>query len=142
MTDALMTQIAKEYMQKMGITDTQYLLVRHLDQPHPHCHLVYNRVGKNGQTISDKNIKIRNAKHKNDTRPLDPSCTCATCRGYTRAYLHHLQKVNDILGARRNSIHNLHFYATIMAEMRKALEEGTFAAWKKKFYEDSARGTD
>ena len=62
MTDALMTQIAKEYMQKMGITDTQYLLVRHLDQPHPHCHLVYNRVGNNGQTISDRNIKIRNAK--------------------------------------------------------------------------------
>ena len=62
MTDALMTQIAKEYMQKMGITDTQYLLVRHLDQPHPHCHLIYNRVGNNGQTISDKNIKIRNAK--------------------------------------------------------------------------------
>ncbi|MDE6778807.1 MAG: relaxase/mobilization nuclease domain-containing protein [Alistipes sp.] len=62
MTDALMTQIAKEYMQRMGITDTQYLLVRHLDQPHPHCHLVYNRVGNNGQTISDKNIKIRNAK--------------------------------------------------------------------------------
>ena len=142
MTDALMTQIAKEYMQKMGITDTQYLLVRHLDQPHPHCHLVYNRVGNNGQTISDRNIKIRNAKHKNDTRPLDPSCTCATCRGYTRAYLHHLQKVNEILGARLNSIHNLHFYATIMAEMRKALEEGTFAAWKKKFYEDRAKGTD
>lgn len=62
MTDALMTQIAKEYMQQMSITDTQYLLVRHLDQPHPHCHLVYNRVGNNGQTISDKNIKIRNAK--------------------------------------------------------------------------------
>ena len=62
MTDALMTQIAKEYMQKMGITDTQYLLVRHLDQPHPHCHLVYNRIGNNGQTISDKNITIRNAK--------------------------------------------------------------------------------
>ena len=62
MTDALMTQIAKEYMQKMGITNTQYLLVRHLDQPHPHCHLVCNRVGYNGQTISDKNIKIRNAK--------------------------------------------------------------------------------
>ena len=62
MTDALMTRIAKEYMQKMGITDTQYLLVRHLDQSHPHCHLVYNRVGNNGQTISDRNIKIRNAK--------------------------------------------------------------------------------
>lgn len=62
MTDALMTRIAKEYMQRMGITDTQYLLVRHLDQPHPHCHLVYNRVGNDRQTISDKNIKIRNGK--------------------------------------------------------------------------------
>ena len=62
MTDALMLDIAKEYMQRMGITDTQYLLVRHLDQPHSHCHLVYNRVGNNGQTISNKNIKIRNAK--------------------------------------------------------------------------------
>ena len=62
MTDAPMTQIAKEYMQKMGITDTQYLLVRHLDRPHPHCHLVYNKVGNDGQTISDKNIKLRNAE--------------------------------------------------------------------------------
>lgn len=62
LTDALMLDITKEYMQHMGITNTQYLLVRHLDQPHPHCHLVYNRVGNNGQTISDKNIKIRNAK--------------------------------------------------------------------------------
>ena len=62
MTDSLMRDIAKEYMQRMGITDTQYLLVRHLDQPHPHCHLVYNRVSNDGHTISDKNIKIRNAK--------------------------------------------------------------------------------
>ena len=75
MTDALLTQIAKEYMQRMGITDTQYLLVRHLDQPHPHCHLVYNRVGNNGQTISDKNIKIRNAK---------------VCRALTEKYGLHL----------------------------------------------------
>lgn len=62
LTDERMTQIAREYMQKMGITDTQYLLVRHLDQPHPHCHLVYNRVSNHGQTISDRNIKLRNAK--------------------------------------------------------------------------------
>ncbi len=75
MTDALMTQITKEYMQKMNITDTQYLLVRHLDQPHPHCHLVYNRVGNDGQTISDKNIKIRNAK---------------VCRALTEKYGLHL----------------------------------------------------
>ena len=75
MTDTLMTQIAKEYMQRMEITDTQYMLVRHLDQPHPHCHLVYNRVGNNGQTISDKNIKIRNAK---------------VCRALTEKYGLHL----------------------------------------------------
>ena len=75
MTDALMLDIAKEYMQRMGITDTQYLLVRHFDQPHPHCHLVYNRVGNNGQTISDKNIKIRNAK---------------VCRALTEKYGLHL----------------------------------------------------
>ncbi len=75
MTDALMLGIAKEYMQRMGITDTQYLLVRHLDQPHPHCHLVYNRVSNNGQTISDKNMKIRNAK---------------VCRALTEKYGLHL----------------------------------------------------
>ena len=62
LTDARMTQIAREYMERMGIRDTQFLLVRHLDQAHPHCHLVYNRVGNNGQTISDKNMKIRNGK--------------------------------------------------------------------------------
>ena len=75
MTDALMRDIAQEYMQRMGITDTQYLLVRHLDQPHPHCHLVYDRVGNNGQTISDKNIKIRNTK---------------VCRALTEKYGLHL----------------------------------------------------
>ena len=62
LTDPLMTQIAKEYMERMGIRDTQFLIVRHTDQAHPHCHIVYNRVGNNGQTISDKNIKIRNGK--------------------------------------------------------------------------------
>ena len=75
LSDSQLADIAKEYMQRMGITDTQYLLVRHLDQSHPHCHLVYNRVGNNGQTISDKNIKIRNAK---------------VCRALTRKYGLHL----------------------------------------------------
>lgn len=62
LTDPVMTQIAREYMERMGIRDTQFLIVRHTDQAHPHCHIVYNRVGNNGQTISDKNIKIRNGK--------------------------------------------------------------------------------
>ena len=62
LTDPVMAQIAREYMECMGIRNTQFLIVRHTDQAHPHCHIVYNRVGNNGQTISDKNIKIRNSK--------------------------------------------------------------------------------
>lgn len=62
LTDPAMAQIAREYMERMGIRDTQFLIVRHTDQAHPHCHIVYNRVGNDGQTISDKNIKIRNGK--------------------------------------------------------------------------------
>ena len=62
LTDPVMTQIAREYMERMGIRNTQFLIVRHTDQAHPHCHIVYNRVGNDGQTISDKNIKIRNGK--------------------------------------------------------------------------------
>lgn len=62
LTDPVMAQIAKEYMERMGIRNTQYLIVRHTDQAHPHCHIVYNRIGNDGQTITDKNIKIRNGK--------------------------------------------------------------------------------
>ncbi len=87
-------------------------------------------------------VKIRNAKYKDDLRPLDPSCSCAACRGYTRAYLHHLQKVNEILGARLNSIHNLHFYLNLMKEIRAALDQGRFNEWKAQFYADRARGVD
>jgi queuine tRNA-ribosyltransferase len=87
-------------------------------------------------------VKIRNAKYKNDLRPVDPTCDCYACRGFTRAYLHHLQKVNEILGARLNSIHNLHYYLNLMQEIRDALDTGNFAAWREKFYEDRARGVD
>jgi queuine tRNA-ribosyltransferase len=74
-------------------------------------------------------VKIRNSRYRSDTRPLDPSCTCATCRGYSRAYLHHLQRVNEILGARLNSIHNLHYYLDLMRQARSAVESGHFAAF-------------
>jgi len=87
-------------------------------------------------------VKIRNAKYKNDLRPVDPTCGCYACRGFTRAYLHHLQKVNEILGARLNSIHNLHYYLNLMQEIRDALDAGNFATWREKFYEDRARGVD
>ena len=85
-------------------------------------------------------IKIRNARYRDDTRPLDPSCDCHTCSHFSRAYLHHLQKSNEITGSRLNTLHNLHFYLKIMAEMRQAIETGTFAQWKAKFHADRARG--
>ncbi len=74
-------------------------------------------------------VKIRNARHKDDTGPLDPDCTCYTCRHFSRAYLHHLQRVNEILGARLNTIHNLHFYLDLMRRARAAIEASHFAAF-------------
>jgi queuine tRNA-ribosyltransferase len=71
-------------------------------------------------------IKIRNAQHKSDIRPLDETCGCYTCQNFSRAYLHHLQRVNEILGARLNTIHNLYYYQTLMREMREAIEADRF----------------
>ena len=87
-------------------------------------------------------IKIRNSKYKDDLRPLDPTCDCYACKNFSRAYLHHLQKVNEILGARLNTIHNLHYYLTLMQEIRDSLEAGTFEAWKQTFKENRARGIE
>ena len=78
-------------------------------------------------------VKIKNATHKNDTRPLDETCGCYTCRNFTRAYLHHLHRVGEILGARLNTIHNLFYYQALMAEMRAAIEQGEFAAFRLRF---------
>ncbi|WP_442593115.1 tRNA guanosine(34) transglycosylase Tgt [Parapusillimonas sp. JC17] len=87
-------------------------------------------------------IKIRNARYRDDTRPLDPSCQCHTCRHFSRAYLHHLQKSNEITGSRLNTLHNLHFYLAIMSEMRTAIEKGEFNEWRQKFERDRARGIE
>jgi queuine tRNA-ribosyltransferase len=73
-------------------------------------------------------VKIRNAKHRDDPRPLDDACACATCRNFSRAYLHHLQKTNEILGARLNTLHNLHYYLGLMRELREAIAAGALAA--------------
>jgi queuine tRNA-ribosyltransferase len=73
-------------------------------------------------------VRIRNARYRDDVEPLDASCACTTCRNYTRAYLHHLQKANEILGARLNTLHNLHYYQELMRELRSAIENGTFLA--------------
>jgi queuine tRNA-ribosyltransferase len=85
-------------------------------------------------------VRIRNATHRTDTRPLDASCDCYTCTHFTRAYLHHLQRVNEILGARLNTIHNLHYYLWLAAEMRAAIAAGSFDEWVQAFRDDRAQG--
>lgn len=85
-------------------------------------------------------IKIRNARYKNDTRPLDESCDCYTCRHFSRAYLHHLFRVGEILGAQLNTIHNLRYYQTLMRELREAIVAGELAGHAARFHADRARG--
>ncbi len=83
-------------------------------------------------------VKIRNAKHRDDVSPLDETCGCYTCRHFTRGYLHHLQRVNEILGARLNTIHNLYYYQTLMSELRVAIEAGTMADTVETFVRNRA----
>jgi queuine tRNA-ribosyltransferase len=78
-------------------------------------------------------IKIKNAGYKSDTQPLDADCGCYTCSNFSRAYLHHLHKVGEILGARLNTIHNLHYYQELMAGMRSSIEADAFEAFKLEF---------
>lgn len=78
-------------------------------------------------------IKLKNACHKTDTGPLDADCTCYTCRNFSRAYLHHLHRVGEILGARLNTLHNLHYYQELMTGMRAAIEQGNFASFVEEF---------
>jgi queuine tRNA-ribosyltransferase len=86
-------------------------------------------------------IKIKNATHKQDTRALDPSCDCYTCRNFSRAYLHHLHRTGEILGSMLNTIHNLRYYQTLTAELRSAIGAGTFATYVARFRHERATGT-
>jgi queuine tRNA-ribosyltransferase len=95
------------------------------------------RNARNGWLFTSAgDVKIRNSRYKDDTRPLDPNCNCYACGHFSRAYLHHLQRVNEILGARLNTIHNLHFYLQLMQRARAAIEAGTFGH----FAQDLRRG--
>ena len=92
------------------------------------------RNARNGWLFTrNGDIKLKNSRYKMDTGPLDPECTCYTCQNFSRAYLHHLHRLNEILGARLNTIHNLHYYQELMAGMRAAIESHTFEAFKQDF---------
>jgi len=92
------------------------------------------RNARNGWVYTRRGIvKLRNATHRDEVKPLDEDCACYTCRHFTRAYLHHLQRVNEILGARLNTLHNLHYYQELMRGMRQAIESGRLADFAAEF---------
>ncbi|BCO31011.1 queuine tRNA-ribosyltransferase [Thiohalobacter sp. COW1] len=93
------------------------------------------RNARNGYLFTHRGtVKIRNSASRRDTGPLDPDCGCYTCRNYSRAYLHHLDKCNEILGSRLNTIHNLYYYQTLMRGLREAVAAGELAAYVADFY--------
>jgi queuine tRNA-ribosyltransferase len=92
--------------------------------------VIPTRHARNGHLFTqDGVINIRNSSHASDLSPVDPQCSCYTCAHYSRSYLRHLDRCNEILGSRLNTLHNLHFYQELMRSIRKALEEGTFEAF-------------
>ncbi len=99
------------------------------------------RNARNGNLFTSRGgLKLRNARHKTSTLPLDEACSCYTCQNFSRAYLHHLDKCNEILGSQLNTIHNLHFYQAHMAAIREAIEQGQLESFAAAFYAQQARG--
>ncbi len=83
-------------------------------------------------------VRLRNARYRDDTGPLDPNCDCYTCRHFSRAYLHHLDKCKEMLGAQLNTIHNLHYYQKLMRGLRQAIEQGRLSAFIEGYYRSQA----
>jgi queuine tRNA-ribosyltransferase len=97
------------------------------------------RSGRTAQAFTRAGtLNLRNARHAEDPGPLDPECRCPACRSYSRAYLHHLTKANEILGAMLLTRHNLTYYQDLMAQMRAAIETGGFSAFAASFEADAA----
>jgi len=93
------------------------------------------RNARNGYLFTHTGVvKIKNAAHEKDTRPLDEECDCYTCQNYSRSYLRHLFRCNEILGARLNTIHNLRYYQMLMADIRESIEQQRFEAFRSEFY--------
>ena len=100
------------------------------------------RNARNGWLFThDGAVKIKNARYASDTGPIDPACECYTCRHYSRAYIRHLQQANEILGSTLATIHNLHYYQTLMRNLRAAIAEKRLDEFAEKFYRMRPRGT-
>lgn len=97
------------------------------------------RHARNGHLFTSEGVvKIRNARHRHDTGPLDPNCSCYTCENFSRAYLYHLEKCKEMLGAQLNTLHNLHFYQDHMRAIRAAIEEHRLQAFAADFFASAA----
>lgn len=100
-----------------------------------------SRSGRTGQVFTRRGVvNIKNARHADDPRPLDESCTCPACSNYSRAYLHHVFRSNEMISGMLLTWHNLHYFQQIMQEMRDAIAAGTFEAWEKEFHAMRAQG--
>jgi queuine tRNA-ribosyltransferase len=100
------------------------------------------RHARNGYLFTSSGVvKIRNARHKRDTGPLDESCDCYTCQNFSRAYLHHLDKCNEMLGSQLNTLHNLRYYQNHMRAIRDAIDAGTLEAFARSFYNAQGDGS-
>ncbi|HYL01600.1 MAG TPA: tRNA guanosine(34) transglycosylase Tgt [Steroidobacteraceae bacterium] len=105
--------------------------------------VIPTRHARNGHLFTASGvINIRNAIHQEDLGPIDPACLCYTCRNYTRSYLRHLDRCNEILGSRLNTIHNLHFYLGLMRALRTALAEGSIESWARGFLSSRRTSAD
>ncbi|CAN5233229.1 tRNA guanosine(34) transglycosylase Tgt [soil metagenome] len=97
--------------------------------------VIPTRHARNGYLFTRSGtLKIRNSRYRTDTGPLDESCDCYTCRNYSRAYLRHLDQCGEMLGARLNTLHNLHHYQQLMRELRSAIEQGALAGYTRAFH--------
>ncbi len=100
-----------------------------------------SRSGRTGQVFTHHGVlNIKNARHADDSRPLDESCTCPACRRYSRAYLHHVFRSQEIISSMLLTWHNLHYYQSLMSDMRKAISAGEFSNFEAKFHADRAAG--
>ena len=100
------------------------------------------RNARNGHLFTDQGVvRIRNARYRDDPRPLQEGCECYTCMNYSRAYLKHLNRCGEMLGAHLNTIHNLHYYQSLMAAIRDAIEAGAFAEFARQWFEREAQFT-
>ena len=95
------------------------------------------RNARNGHLFTSFGVvKIKNAKYRSNIGPIDPKCDCYTCANFSLAYLHHLEKCSEILGAQLNTIHNLRYYQTLMAHIREAIEERRLDDFSEQFYQE------